>query len=257
MNNSLATSPEISPTTFEQHWLRTQSCISCLARRLDSKQCPFYNVCPKCGGDSDEHAEDCPYATRAPTQSYFRLHKLESGKTAWWDYLDDFGPRSLAASFIPAQFSAISPDIRRAILHPYPQFFAKTILSMHKTAIRMAWDNECREYGIADPPDPPEYIRDVLSHQAFRKRKKDSHLSVVTWQHRNPKQSRSIQNVETSGRSRVIPQKFQDPTSRGPQKSRSVPMSLVAPGTKSTGQELFSTMKVRTVRFFYRRRRAG
>lgn len=251
MNRSRATPPDVSPTTSEQHWLKTPQCISCLARGLDIKQCLFYNVCPSCAGDAEHHDEDCPFRTRAPSQNYLRLHRLEPRKSAWWDYLDDFGPRSLAASFIPAKFRLISPDIRRAVLHPYPQLAAKVILPMHKTAVRIAWDNECREYGIMDPPDPPEYIRDVPSHHAFRKRKNTSQLNVGTWRHNNPKQPKSIQTVEKGGRPGVIPQKCQDPTSRGPQNLRSVPLSLVAPGIKLTSQDLFSTLKLRMVRLFF------
>ena len=82
----------------------------------------------------------------------------------------DFWAPSLKP-FIP---DPTGQDPLRMLLHPYPDFPPRTTLPMDQVAIRTAWDNECREYGITDPPDPPIYIRSVPSAFAFRKRSRVS-----------------------------------------------------------------------------------
>src|SRR5437763_14229872 len=85
----------------------------------------------------------------------------------------------------------------RMFLHPYPDFPPRTTLPMAKVAIRTAWDNECREYGITDPP---VYIRSVPSASAFRKREAESQAVVSEWQTTHSKRFKSTRNARSDGK---------------------------------------------------------
>lgn len=253
MGNNPQIQPDVvSPVTSDQHWMRNPRCISCLARGLDLKDCPFYNVCPSCGSGPDTHSEHCPFKTRDPGVNFFRLHPLEPGKTPWWKSLDFWAPS--LKSYIP---DPTGQDPLHMLLHPYPDFPPRTTLPMAQVAIRTAWDNECWEYGITDPPDPPVYIRSVPSASAFRKREAESQAVVSEWQTTHSKRFKSTRNARSDGKppkslhnhSILKPQDLpRNSTNRGPLELRNVPMSLVAPGMRSGVQEPLNSETVRILR---------
>jgi hypothetical protein len=258
MSNNPQVQPDVvSPVTSDQHWMRNPRCISCLARGLDLKDCPFYNVCPGCGSGPDTHGEHCPFKTRGlrGSPNFFRLHPLEPGKTPWWKSLDFWAPS--LKSYIP---DPTGQDPLHMLLHPYPDFPPRTTLPMVEVAIRTAWDNECWEYGITDPPDPPVYIRSVPSAFAFRKREAESQAVVSEWQTTHSKRFKSTHNARSDRKppgslhnhSILKPQGLpRDSTNRSPPELRNVPMSLVAPGMRSEVQEpLNSEMVSRTIELF-------
>jgi hypothetical protein len=229
--------------------MRNPRCISCLARGLNIKDCPFYNVCPSCGSGPDTHGEHCPFQTRGPRVDFFRLHPLEPGKKPWWKSLNLWAPS--LKSFVP---DPKWPDPLRMLLHPYLEFPPRTTLPMEGVAIRTAWDNECWEYGITDPPDPPVYIRSIPSASVFRKREAESQAVVSEWQTTHSNHFKSTHNARSDGgpprslhsHSMLKHQGFpRDSTNRSPLELRSVPTSLVAPGIRSGVQKPLSSDIVR------------
>ncbi|RDL39170.1 uncharacterized protein BP5553_03510 [Venustampulla echinocandica] len=241
----------ISPVTSDQDGMRNPRCISCLARALDFKDCPFYNVCPSCGSGPDTHGEHCPFKTCGPggLSDFFRLHPLEPRKNPWWKSLNIWAPS--LKSFAP---DPTGPDPLRMLLHPYLDFPPRMALPMEGVAIRTAWDNECREYGITDPPNPPVYIRSIPSAPAFRKRAAESQAVVSEWQTTHSKRFRSTRNARSDGgppgslhshsmlNHQGIPRSS---TNRDPLELRSVPMSLVAPGMRPGVQRPLNSDMVR------------
>jgi hypothetical protein len=251
MSNNPQIQPDVvSPVTSDQHWMRNPRCISCLARGLDLKDCPFYNVCPSCGSGPDTHVAHCPFKTREPLVNFFRLHPLEPRKRPWWKDLDCWAPPFKVRDLT-------SPDPLRKLLHPSPDFPPRTTLPMSKVTVRTAWDNECWEYGITDPPDPPVYVRSFPSAFAFTKRKAESQAVGSQWQTTHSKRFKSTHNARSDGKPpgslhnhsvfgpRDLPG---DSTNRGPLKLRNVPMSLEAPGMRSGVQEPLNRETVRISR---------
>jgi hypothetical protein len=100
MSNNPQVQPDVvSPVTSDQHWMRNPRCISCLARRLDIKDCPFYNVCPSCGSGPDTHGERCPFKIydHRWLPKFFRLHPLEPEKNTLVEILELLGAISQVA----------------------------------------------------------------------------------------------------------------------------------------------------------------
>jgi hypothetical protein len=255
----------VSPVTSDQHWMRNPRCISCLAQGLDIKDCPFYNVCPSCGSSPDSHGEHCPFRAREPSMNFFRLHPLEPGKTPWWKYLNLSAPS--LRQWVPHDKES-SPLSR--ILHPYPDFPPRT-LPDEEVSLRTAWDNECWEYGITDPPDLPAYIRSTPSAYVST-RKAECQAVVSECQTAHSKRFKSIHKARSDERplrslhshsmlknqgfprdsmdrspleQQSVPTSPRDSTNRSPLEKRSVPTSLVAPGIRSGVQGPFNSDIVR------------
>lgn len=245
-HNSQNKFDDITGVTSNPHWMTSPQCISCLTRGLDIKDCPFYNVCPSCGSCPDTHGEHCPFKNRGSRSfSFFRIHPVELGKRPWWKSLDLWEPS--LRSFIP---DPKGPDPLRMLLHPYPDFPPRTTLPMHELVIRAAWDNECKEYGITDPPDPPSYIRSVSSASASRKRQTELRTAVSERLAIHSKLFKPTCNAENDEKplgsfpnhSTVEHQGSpRDFMARRPPKLRNVPMSLVAPGLRSGAPEFLTS----------------
>ncbi|KIM99813.1 hypothetical protein OIDMADRAFT_55715 [Oidiodendron maius Zn] len=235
-NNSQTPADVVSPATSDQHWMRNPRCISCLARRLDIKDCPFYNVCPSCGGGSDAHDEHCRLRTRTPIINFFRLHPLEPGKNPWWKSLNIFDPDF--RTFIPNP-NSIDPLV--TLLSPGWEFPPRTTLRMEYFVIRAAWDNEIWEYGITDPPDPPAFIQFTPPITTFgeweaERQALESESQTTHSNHFKTHNTRSDRDPPRSlhGDSMLKHKGL-------PRDSTSVPTSLVAPGIRSEVQEPLSS----------------
>ncbi|KAI1611985.1 hypothetical protein EDD36DRAFT_488971 [Exophiala viscosa] len=266
MANDPRSQPDVIPAvTSDQLWMKNPECISCLARGLDLKHCPFYDVCPSCGSGPDAHGEHCPFKRQGPRTKFFRIHLPKPGKIAWWDYGD----------WIAKPLKPYVPDPKgleplQTLLRPSLAFPKGTTLPNDKDIVRAAWDNECREYGITNPLEPPRYIRNIRSVLETRKRRVTSESSDSESQTTPPRfkptrkarrifkrvrgaasglggpDNRSIPRPRASHTKfthlQKVPKLLEAPGIKtiipGPHKNfarlQNVPISLVAPGMKSS-----------------------
>ena len=117
---------------------------------------------------------------------------------------------------------------------------------MEEFAIRTAWDNECWEYGVTDPPDPPAFIQFTPPVSVFGKEEAEYQalISQKPTIHSNRLKSRN--NARSDGGPPRHLHGDSMPKHRGfPRDSTSVPTSLVAPGIRSEVQEPLNSDIVR------------
>ncbi|KAI1623158.1 hypothetical protein EDD37DRAFT_695551 [Exophiala viscosa] len=266
MANDPRSQPDVVPAvTSDQLWMKNPECISCLARGLDLKHCPFYDVCPSCGSGPDAHGEHCPFKRQGPRTKFFRIHPPKPGKIAWWDYGD-----WIAKPLKPYVPDPKGPEPLQFLLRPSLAFPKGTTLPNDKDIVRAAWDNECREYGTTNPLEPPRYIRNIRSVLETRKRRFTSESSDSESQTTPPRfkptrkarrifkrvrgaasglggpDNRSIPRPRASHTKfthlQKVPKLLEAPGIKtiipGPHKNfarlQNVPISLVAPGMKSS-----------------------
>jgi len=110
--------------------------------------------------------------TRKTPFGAFRIHPPEEGKLPWWVQL--YRHNESFNKWIDSE-----PNPLERLINPYPDLPRGT-LPFNETAIRAAWDNEIREYGITDPPEYP-YSRNhgnITASTNVRASPRDKHGTI-------------------------------------------------------------------------------